>query len=96
MNCEGLDISILGPAFLARLLVLSTHVPLGQEVLRREIIFLDLAVAQIASLSVIIAYSFGWEAGGWQIQLIAMSAALLGADCSIGVESAGRMRKKQS
>jgi len=79
MNWDGLDISILGPAFLAGLLVLSTHVPLGREVLRRGIIFLDLAVAQIAGLGVIIAYSFGWEAGGWQIQAIAMSAALLGA-----------------
>ena len=79
MNWDGLDISILGPAFLAGLLVLSTHVPLGQEVLRRGIIFLDLAVAQIAGLGVIIAHSFHWEAGGWQIQLIAMSAALLGA-----------------
>ena len=79
MNWDGLDISILGPAFLTGLLVLSTHIPLGREVLRRGIIFLDLAVAQIAGLGVIIAYSFGWEAGGWQIQLIAVSAALLGA-----------------
>lgn len=79
MNWEGLDISILGPAFLAGLLVLSTHVPLGREVLRRGIIFLDLAVAQIAGLGVIIAHSFHLEAGGWQIQFIAISAALLGA-----------------
>jgi len=79
VNWDGLDLSILGPAFLAGLLVLATHVPLGREVLRRGIIFLDLAIAQIAGLGVIIAYSFGWEAGGWQIQLIAVSAALLGA-----------------
>jgi len=79
MNWDGLDISILGPAFVAGLLVFSTHVPLGREVLKRGIIFLDLAVAQIAGLGVIIAYSIGWEAGGWQIQAIAMSAALAGA-----------------
>jgi zinc/manganese transport system permease protein len=30
MHTAGLDLSILGPAFLAGLLVLSTHVPLGQ------------------------------------------------------------------
>jgi zinc/manganese transport system permease protein len=48
MNTEGLDLAILGPAFLAGLLVLSTHVPLGQQVLRRGIIFIDLAIAQIA------------------------------------------------
>lgn len=79
MNYETLDISILGPAFVAGLLVLSTHVPLGQQVLARGIIFLDLAVAQIAGLGVIIAYSFGWEPGGWQVQSVAMSAAFIGA-----------------
>jgi len=79
VNWEGLDISILGPAFLAGLLVLATHVPLGQQVLARGIIFIDLAVAQIAGLGVIVAYSFGWEAGGWQVQTIAMTTALVGA-----------------
>jgi len=79
MTIFNLDLSILGPAFLAGLLVLSTHVPLGQQVLSRGIIFLDLAVAQIAGLGVIVAYSFGGEPGGWQVQLIAMSAALIGA-----------------
>ena len=76
---ESIDLSILGPAFTAGLLVLSTHVPLGRQVLARGIIFLDLAVAQIAGLGVIVAYSFGWEPGGWQVQLIAMGAALAGA-----------------
>lgn len=79
MNWSALDISILGPAFLAGLMVVATHAPLGREVLRRGIIFLDLAVAQIAGLGVIFAYSLGWEAGGWQIQGIAFAAALSGA-----------------
>jgi len=76
---SNLDLSIIAPAFLAGLLVLTTHVPLGRQVLSRGIIFLDLAIAQIAGLGVIIAYSLGWEAGGWQVQLIAMAAALGGA-----------------
>ena len=79
MNVEALDISILGPAFIAGLLILSTHVPLGQEVLNRGIIFIDLAIAQIAGLGIIAAASFGWEAHGWEVQIIAVSAALLGA-----------------
>ena len=45
MNWSALDFSIIGPALLAGLLVTSTHVPLGQRVLERGIIFLDLAVA---------------------------------------------------
>jgi zinc/manganese transport system permease protein len=79
MNFEGLDISILGPAFVAGLLVLSTHVPLGQQVLSRGIIFIDLAIAQIAGLGVIAAHSFGWEPNGWAVQGVAVLAALLGA-----------------
>lgn len=79
MNWDSLDITILGPAFVAGLLVLSTHVPLGQEVLRRGIIFIDLAIAQIAGLGIIAADSFGWETHGWEVQLVAITAALLGA-----------------
>ena len=73
-----LDLSILGPAMLAGLLVTATHIPFGQRVLKRGIIFLDLAIAQVAGLGLIAAYSFQWQPGGWQVQLIAMTAAILG------------------
>ena len=77
MNVELFDWSILGPAFFAGLLVLSTHVPLGQEVLKRGIIFIDLAIAQIAGLGVLAAGVMGWEDNLWAVQLSAVSAALL-------------------
>ncbi len=73
------ELSIVVPAFLASLLVLSTHVPLGTEVLRRGIIFIDLAIAQVAGLGVIAASSAGWEAEGWMVQIVAVSAALIAA-----------------
>ena len=76
---EGLELGIVSPAFVAGLLVLATHVPLGQEVLKRGIIFIDLAIAQIAGLGVIAAHSFGFEVDGWQVQLIAGGSAMLGA-----------------
>jgi zinc/manganese transport system permease protein len=76
---EGLDISILGPAFCAGLLVLSTHVPMGRQVLARGIVFIDLAIAQIAGLGVIAADALGWEPQGYPVQVAAVSAALLGA-----------------
>lgn len=76
---EGLELQILGPAFLAGLLVLATHVPLGQEVLKRGIIFIDLAIAQIAGLGIIAAHSIGFEVDGWLVQVIAGSSALVGA-----------------
>lgn len=77
MNLELLDWTILGPAMVAGLLVLSTHVPLGQEVLKRGIIFIDLAIAQIAGLGVLTAGVMGWEDMMWAVQLSAVSAALL-------------------
>jgi zinc/manganese transport system permease protein len=79
MNLDGLDPAILGPAFLAGLLVLSTHVPLGQQVLASGIVFIDLAIAQVAGLGVIAADTFGWEPQGWAVQLVAVGAASLGA-----------------
>ncbi|MCU7803916.1 MAG: metal ABC transporter permease [Candidatus Thiodiazotropha sp. (ex Lucinoma borealis)] len=79
MNWQALDLSILGPAFLAGLVVASTHVPLGRHVLKRGIIFLDLAVAQTAGMGLVAAHSFHWDPGGWQIQLIAVSAAISAA-----------------
>lgn len=79
MNWHALDGAILGPALLAGLLVLLTHVPLGMEVLRRGIVFIDLAVAQIAGLGVIVAHAAGVAEHAWAVQGAAVSAALLGA-----------------
>jgi zinc/manganese transport system permease protein len=79
MNLDALDISILGPAFIAGLLVLATHVPMGQQVLARGIVFIDLAIAQIAALGVIAAGVLGWEPQGLAVQVAAVGAALLGA-----------------
>ena len=56
-----------------------THIPLGREVIQRGIIFIDLAVAQIAGLGVLIAYQFGWEIHGLYAQLAAVVSALMGA-----------------
>ena len=79
MNLDGLDISILAPAFVAGMIVLMTHIPLGHEVLRRGIIFIDIAIAQIAGLGVIIAYTLGWDEHGIEAQIAAVACALAGA-----------------
>jgi len=79
MNWEGLDLGILGPACVAGLIVLSTHVPLGKQVLARGIIFIDLAIAQIAGLGVILAQYFGIDEHGYGVQIAAAMAALAGA-----------------
>ena len=78
LNWQGLDVSILGPACVAGLIVLSTHVPLGKQVLSRGIIFIDLAIAQIAALGVIVAQYFGMDEQGIGVEIAAAVAALAG------------------
>lgn len=75
----GLDLTIILPAFLAGLLVLVTHIPLGAQVLRRGIVFIDLAIAQIAALGVIVAGAAEFDPHGWAVQAAAAAAAVLGA-----------------
>ncbi len=70
---------ILWPALIAGILVSLSHVPMGQQVLARGIVFIDLAIAQVAGLGVIIAHAFGFETLGWGTQVAAVAAALLGA-----------------
>lgn len=79
MNWSALDWGILGPALVAGLLVLATHVPLGMQVLDRGIVFIDLAIAQIAGLGVIAADALGLPEHGLAVQAAAIVAALLGA-----------------
>ena len=79
MNPDALELSILGPALVAGMLVLATHVPMGREVLRRGIIFIDLAVAQLAGLGVIAAGRMDLQLGGFGVEFAAGAAALLGA-----------------
>lgn len=73
------NVSIVWPAMIAGVLVVLSHVPLGQQVLLRGIVFIDLAIAQVAGLGVIAAHTFGLGEGLWMTQLAAVSAALLGA-----------------
>ena len=79
MNLAAFDLSILWPALIAGLLVTATHVPLGTQVLARGIVFIDLAIAQIAGCGVLVADRFGFEAEGIAAQVAALGAALGGA-----------------
>lgn len=70
---------LLAWPFAVGLLVLATHVPLGRRVLARGIIFLDLAIAQLAVLGVVAAHAFDLAASAWATQAAAATAALAGA-----------------
>lgn len=69
------------PPLLAGALVLATHLPLGLQVLRRGIVFVDLAVAQCVAFGVVLAAGSGGEhaEGGAFVKLAALVSALAGA-----------------
>ena len=86
LDLYGFDPGLLLAPFVAGLLVLATHVPLWIEVLRRGIIFIDLAVAQVAALGAIAASLDDLDAAmhdllphGLAAQLAAGLAAVVGA-----------------
>ncbi|MDD4928536.1 MAG: metal ABC transporter permease [Gallionella sp.] len=74
-----IELDILIPAFLAGLLVLATHIPLGMKVLERGVIFADLAVAQIAGLGIVLAGLMNLTDKPLLVQVIAAASALCGA-----------------
>jgi hypothetical protein len=79
VNFSTAAVSILLPALAAGILVTATHVPLSTQVLARGIVFIDLAIAQIAGCGVLLADQLGFEAQGAAVQIAALAAALVGA-----------------
>ncbi len=70
-------LEIVGPAFIAGLMVALTHAPLGLEVLKRGIIFIDLAVAQFAGLGLVAASLYIHSTAWWVAQCAALTCAML-------------------
>src|SRR4051812_47782158 len=79
MKLDAAAFAIIWPALIAGLLITATHVPLGTQVLKRGIVFIDLAVAQIAGLGVVLADWIGFEPHGAGVQVAALAAATAGA-----------------
>lgn len=75
-----MDFYLWLPAIVAGWLVVLTHIPLGQIVLKKEVIFLDLAIAQAAALGVTIAHMLNISPSSFYWHSIAgMSAILMAA-----------------
>lgn len=70
---------ILLPAFVMSALMIVTHTYLGLHVLKRGIIFVDLALAQIAALGASVAFLLGNDAHGTEAQVFAFGATLIAA-----------------
>lgn len=71
--------TLLAPALAVSVLMLITHTYFGLHVLARGIIFVDLALAQIAVLGLSLAFLAGYETHSAQAHLFAFGAALLAA-----------------
>ncbi|MBU1403858.1 MAG: metal ABC transporter permease [Proteobacteria bacterium] len=77
LSAEMLE--IVGPALAAGLIIALTHAPLGIEVMKRGIIFIDLAIAQVAGLGLVAAALYLHEPAWWVAQSAALGCALLAA-----------------
>ena len=72
-------ILFLGPAFVICLVVASIHVYLGMHILAREIIFIDLSLAQLAALGATVGMMLGYEESGVAAHAMAFSFTAVGA-----------------
>jgi len=75
--------------FAACLVLVGIHAYLGLHVLQREVIFVDLALAQVAALGSTLAFLFGYELGSTLAYFFSLGATFLGA----AVFSLTRIRK---
>jgi len=76
---------ILLPAFVMSALMVLSHTYLGLHVLERGIIFVDLALAQVAALGISVAFLLGEESHGLMAQLYAFGATLVAAFAFAGL-----------
>jgi zinc/manganese transport system permease protein len=72
-------LSFLAAPFAACVVLVAVLGYLGLHVLLREVIFVDLALAQIVAMGAVIGFSFGYEHGTPQSFAISLGAAVLGA-----------------
>ena len=72
-------LTLLLPAFAACLVLTGIHVYLGIHVLSRGVIFVDLALAQVAALGATAALFYGAEPGGVESYLVSLGFTMVGA-----------------
>ena len=72
-------IAILWAPFLMCLVLTGIHAYLGVHVLAREVVFVDIALAQIAALGATAAFLLGWELDTWESYAFGLSATIAGA-----------------
>jgi len=84
-------LDILFIPFIACLILTGIHCYLGIHILMRGVIFVDLALAQVAALGAAVAIALGHGAGSTDAYLFALGFTILGA----AVFSVGRFREQR-
>ena len=72
-------LELLLPPFVAAMIILLSHAYLGLHVIQREVIFVDLALAQIAALGITVAFLMGAEHGSTMAYAFSVGFTILGA-----------------
>jgi len=72
-------VALLWAPFLMCLVLTGIHAYLGVHVLAREVVFVDIALAQIAALGATAAFVLGHETDTWESYAFGISATVLGA-----------------
>ena len=72
-------LSLLWAPFLMCLVLTGIHAYLGVHVLAREVVFVDIALAQIAALGATAAFLFGYELDTWESYAFGLAATVFGA-----------------
>src|SRR2546426_10526505 len=72
-------LALLWVPFLMCLVLTGIHAYLGVHVLAREVVFVDIALAQIAALGATAAFLAGYDLETWESYVSGLTATLLGA-----------------
>ena len=72
-------LSLLWAPFLMCLVLTGIHAYLGVHVLAREVVFVDIALAQIAALGATAAFLVGFELDTWESYAFGLTATIAGA-----------------
>src|SRR6185369_9434931 len=72
-------LSLMWFPFLMCLVLTGIHAYLGFHVIAREVVFVDIALAQIAALGATAAFLLGWDLETWQSYAAGLGFTILGA-----------------
>ena len=72
-------LALMWVPFLMCLVLTGIHAYLGIHVIAREVVFVDIALAQIAALGATAAFVFGWELETWESYAFGLGFTIFGA-----------------